>query len=462
MADNMIALQAMLPKIDTPFEAQGKALQLRQMMNASQDADYERQQRAQAAQDDASYRQALQANPTGGAGLLSALAGSGNYKAHAAAVKSDLDQRKGNADIAQTEAQTNDTKLKTLNQAFTLHRDQINLVNDPQTAAQWVASAYKDPVLGPLVAQSGPLDEVISRIPQDPAGFAKWKMQAGLNANDYVKQTSVDANTAANNAVSRENSVRSAASSKYSADSSAGTARARLAFDKQKDETKSTGAEPSMTHETISRLARQVLRGDRTGLANMGRGAQGAANLVAVQNAVTQEGVRQGMSPEDITAKSAELEGLRTGLRATGNISARVENAIAEADQLIPLALEASGKVSRSGFLPFGKAQVMFNTQTNDPEMARFAAANIGLATAYASAMARGNKPTVSDMEHGRELLLAAKSPEAYAATVEQMKKEMVAASAAPRVVREHLKGEIQGKKAPAAKLPSGWSMEQN
>ena len=227
MADNMIALQAMLPKIDTPFEAQGKALQLRQMMNASQDADYERQQRAQAAQDDASYRQALQANPTGGAGLLSALAGSGNYKAHAAAVKSDLDQRKGNADIAQTEAQTNDTKLKTLNQAFTLHRDQINLVNDPQTAAQWVASAYKDPVLGPLVAQSGPLDAVIARIPQDPAGFAKWKMQAGLNANDYVKQTSVDANTAANNAVSRENSVRSAASSKYSADSSAGTARAR-------------------------------------------------------------------------------------------------------------------------------------------------------------------------------------------------------------------------------------------
>ena len=49
----LVALQTMLPQIESPFAAQAKALQLRQLMGASQDADYERQLRAQAAQDDA-------------------------------------------------------------------------------------------------------------------------------------------------------------------------------------------------------------------------------------------------------------------------------------------------------------------------------------------------------------------------------------------------------------------------
>lgn len=240
MAD-LVALSAMLPKIDSPYEQQAGALKLQQMQGAAQDAQYQRQQQAQAAQDDASYRQALQTSGGDSKALLSSLAGAGNYKAHAAAMKADLDQRKGNADIEKDQATTKETQLKALNQAFTLHRDQINLVNDPTTAAQWVASAYQDPVLGPLVAQSGPLEAAVARIPKDPAGFAQWKMQAGLSADDYVKRTTVSADTKANNDTSTANSVRSAASSKYSADSAAGTARARLKFDKEQAEGADTG-----------------------------------------------------------------------------------------------------------------------------------------------------------------------------------------------------------------------------
>lgn len=453
MADNMIALQTMLPKIDTPFEAQGKALQLRQMMNASQDADYERQQRAQVAQDDASYRQALQANPTGGAGLLSALAGSGNYKAHAAAVKSDLDQRKGNADIEKDQATTNETKLKALNQAFTLHRDQVNLVNDPQTAAQWVASAYKDPVLGPLVAQSGPIEAAISRIPKDPAGFAQWKMQAGLSADDYVKRTTISAEDKAKNDVAVENSKRSAASSKYSADSSAGTARARLNYDREKDAGSEDAALDPLSVRTI---AQQYLAGDNTALGNIGRGTQGAKNISAVRNEISRQANAQGLNGADIAAKIAEFGGLKAGNRTLGTRTANIEVAATEAAELAPLALEASAKVARSGLLPFGKMQIMFDTQTNDPNLRQFAMANTALANAYGQVMSRGGVATVSDKEHARELLATSFDQPSYAAAVEQLQAEIRAAQRAPGKVRKEMSAAASGRTGDHGKPATG------
>lgn len=188
-----------LPQIDSPFQVQAKGLQLRALMNAGQDAQYQQQQRAQAQTDDASYRAAMQANPGGGAGLLKDLARTGSPKDYAAAVKADLEARKGQATIDQSGATAQAAKLKALNEAFTLHRDQINLVNDPTTAAQWVAAAYQDPTLGPLVSQTGSVESAVARIPQDPAGFAQWKQQASLNAEQYVKHTSVDAKTKATN-----------------------------------------------------------------------------------------------------------------------------------------------------------------------------------------------------------------------------------------------------------------------
>ncbi len=395
----LMALKTMAPNIESPFESQGKALQLRQMLAADQQNQFQQQQQRQAQQDDAGYRDALRANPDGGAGLLRDLAGRGMYKQHAAAVKADQDQRKGNADIDKDKATTQKTLFDVKKEANQMVGAAAGALSKAPTYenAVTIVNQLKQ-TLGPEMANILGLDAL--EIPRDPRQIAQWANQHYLAAIDADKQMENDrvvSEGLANRTAADVNSRRSAASSKYSADSSAGTARARLAYDKERDSTKGAGAEPSMSPETIARLAKQVLRGDRTGLANMGRGAQGAANLVAVQNAVTEEATRAGMSPEQITAASASLEGLRTGMRATGNISARVENAAQEAAELAPLALEASRGVARSGFLPFGKAQIMFNTQTNDPALAKFATANLGLATAYASAMARGNKPTVSD-----------------------------------------------------------------
>jgi hypothetical protein len=207
------ALQVQLPQFDSPVEALGKTLTLRNLMQTGQVQQLQMQQQQQAMADDTSYRQAIQANPTGGEGLLRDLAGSGNYKGYVAATKAALDARKAEADIGQTKATTQNTQLEALNRAFTLHRDQINTITDPASAATWVQSAYQDPVLGPLVAQTGPVEAALSRIPTDPAGFAQWKLQAGLNAEKYVQQTTPDANTVANNATSTANNNRTVAAS---------------------------------------------------------------------------------------------------------------------------------------------------------------------------------------------------------------------------------------------------------
>jgi hypothetical protein len=217
----------------------------------------------------------------------------------------------------------------------------------------------------------------------------------------------------------------------------------QAAINKRNEEKGDT--EPTLDADTLSTMAQQYLAGDKSVMQNLGRGAQGAANIVALRQAITKEAKAQGLSGPQIAAKMADYQGLTAGLRTSANISARIENAAAEADQLVPLALEASRNVARSGFLPFGKLEMMFNSQTNDPAMKKFVTANNGLVSAYAGAMARGQKPTVSDYEHALEILAAAQSQPAYEATVQQMQAEIRAAQAAPQHVRTNLRGQIGG-----------------
>jgi hypothetical protein len=222
-------------------------------------------------------------------------------------------------------------------------------------------------------------------------------------------------------------------------------------------------AEPTLDADTLTTMAQQYLAGDKSVMQNLGRGTQGAANIVALRQAITKEAKAAGMTGPQIAAKMADYQGLTAGMRTSANISARVENAISEAKELAPLAIEAGRQVSRSGFLPFGKAQVMFDTQTNDPALKKFATANNGLVSAYAGAMARGQKPTVSDYDHARQILSAAQSQSAYEATVNQMFAEMAAASRAPQNVRGHLRDQIgggdHGASSVAPSIPAGWTV---
>lgn len=239
--------------------------------------------------------------------------------------------------------------------------------------------------------------------------------------------------------------------------SSAAQSAARLQFDKDQ----AAGNQDDVMDPLAIRLtAQQYLAGDTTALQNFGRGAQGAKNLNAVRLEITKQANAAGLNGADVAAKVAEFQGVKAGQRTAGTRSANIEIAANEAAQLAPLALEASAKVSRSGFLPFGKAQMMFNSNTNDPNLRQFAMANNALVNAFGQVMSRGGAATVSDKEHARELLSTAYDQPSYAAAVDQLQKEIEAARKAPGAVRKDLREAVSGRgesdqAAPAAATPS-------
>ena len=301
------------------------------------------------------------------------------------------------------------------------------------------------------------VDAFISTVPTAPAELAAYLdvyKTAGMSPSEQMKYSAVDANTRANNAVTMrgQNMVDARAKEANAAKQAA-----------------ANNPDGMIPPDVLTAMAEQALTGDTSVYQNLGRGAQGAKNIIALRTEVARLNKEAGGNGRDIAAQNAEYFGTKAGQRAAGTRIANVEMAVQEARNLVPLALDASAKVARSGLLPFGKAQVMFDTQTNDPLLGQFAAANNALINTYARAISPSGVPTVADKEHAREMLSTAKDQRAYAAIVKQMDKEMSAAQEAPQHVRQSFNQAVTGKKkvetvpnpvAPAA-LPSGWSVKE-
>lgn len=198
--------------------------------------------------------------------------------------------------------------------------------------------------------------------------------------------------------------------------------------------------------ETIEVMVDQYLAGDTSVMQNLGRGAQGAQNIVRLRNAIAQRTKAEGKTGRDLAAGNADYFGVKAGQRSAGTRIANVEMASYEAESLIPLARDASAAVSRSGLLPFGKGQVMFNEQTNDPAMRQFAAANNALVNVYSRAISPSGVPTVADKEHAREMIATAMDDKSYQAVLNQMQKEITAARQAPQQVRRAFNDAVTGK----------------
>jgi hypothetical protein len=196
----------------------------------------------------------------------------------------------------------------------------------------------------------------------------------------------------------------------------------------------------------VRMVAQQYLAGDSGALQNYGRGTQGAKNLNLIRSEIAKQANVAGMSGADIAAKMAEFGGIKAGQRTAGTRSANIEMAATEAASLAPLAIEASSKVTRNGFLPFGKVGNIFDSNTNDPSLRQFAMANNALVNVYGQVMSRGGVATVSDKEHAKELLSTAFDHKSYVAAVDQLNKEIAAARTAPKAVREEISSDVNGR----------------
>lgn len=201
------------------------------------------------------------------------------------------------------------------------------------------------------------------------------------------------------------------------------------------------GGEPTINDETLTAMAEQYLAGDKSVFQNLGRGAQGAANVVALRQRVTQVAKEAGMTPDQIALVQQEFGGMGAAQRALGTRSANFGLAEKEAYAMADLVTEASAKVPRTQFMPINKAIMAYENNTGDPQARQFGAALNSFINAYARAVSPVGTPTVSDKDHARSMLSTADSHEALTAIMDQLKREMDAAGAAPGAVQKQIRG---------------------
>lgn len=191
---------------------------------------------------------------------------------------------------------------------------------------------------------------------------------------------------------------------------------------------------------TTSAMAAQYLAGDRTVMQNLGRGAQGAANVVKLRNEIYKQAQEAGLNGRDIVDNFNEQAGALAGQRAVGTRAANISLAANEANNMIPIALAASDKLPRSQYMPWNKMVQAVQKGSSSPELASFVAATNSLVNSYVRAVSPSGVPTDSMREHAYSMLNAAQGPEAYKAVIDTMKQEMKAALEAPSQVKKELR----------------------
>jgi hypothetical protein len=217
--------------------------------------------------------------------------------------------------------------------------------------------------------------------------------------------------------------------------------------------------------EDLKFLAEQARAGDTSVYQNLGRGAQGAKNIIALRREVMRQTREEGGTGADVAAANVGFGGEKAAARTAGTKATNVELAAAEAQKTFPLVLQASAALPRTEFVPANRAIQAAQTNTGDPRVIALGTAINTSVNAYARAISPSGTPTVHDKEHARELLSTANTPEQLKAVLGMMEKEMSAARQAPKEVMSAQKARISGRPgetAPTGGIPSGWSVKEH
>ena len=217
---------------------------------------------------------------------------------------------------------------------------------------------------------------------------------------------------------------------------------------KQKQQLK-LDPDAALSPQALDFMARQALAGDTSVYQNLGRGMQGARNLVLLREKVQQLASGQKISPAELSTRGAEYQGLKAGERVLGGRTATFGMAVNEAMQMADLVTQASKNFPRGQYPLANIALRSYETQTGDPNVVKFGAALNSFINAYARAISPTGVPTVADKEHARQMLNTTQTDEQVNAVIQQLKLEMEAAGRAPGMVRQEFRKGMMGTEPP-------------
>lgn len=199
----------------------------------------------------------------------------------------------------------------------------------------------------------------------------------------------------------------------------------------------------SITDEALNDMADQALKGDKSVFTNLGRGAQGAKNVLALRQRISERARAAGMSPADVVAAQADLNALNSGMRSVGTRQANFGIAKAEADKMADLVVEASFKVPRTDYRPINYVLNAYESNTGGVEIRNFGAAINSFINAYARAISPIGVPAQREKDHAREMLSRADSHDQVVGIINQLHLEMQAAGAAPAAASSQIRDQF-------------------
>jgi hypothetical protein len=180
----------------------------------------------------------------------------------------------------------------------------------------------------------------------------------------------------------------------------------------------------TIDEKTTDLLANRVLAGDTKALTGLGRGAQGAANILKIQQRAAEIAEEKGMDADGILRNIARQAELVSGARALGTKSTHFGVAEKAMEESLPLALAASEAMPRTEWMTVNKLVQMGQREHSNPVLKRFLIATDTAAKDYARTINPTGALRESDIEYARKILSTADGPEAYAAALDQLRME--------------------------------------
>jgi len=215
-----------------------------------------------------------------------------------------------------------------------------------------------------------------------------------------------------------------------------GVAKARLTLEgKRFDLEEALKNNAVLPPEVVEQLAYQGLNGDKSVFQNLGRGQQGAQNIVAIRSAINRIGTASGKSPQEIgnamSDANANYVGVTAAKRIEGARSGASTFANVEMPQAVNLSKEAYSNLPRGQFVPFNKLRRLVDKNLSSPEQAIAHTYDEDAIASYARALNPTGIARAKDIERGENLLNGATSIEAHNAVLDAMQRVVTQRQAA-------------------------------
>jgi hypothetical protein len=197
-----------------------------------------------------------------------------------------------------------------------------------------------------------------------------------------------------------------------------------------------------MDDDTAQFMADRIIAGDTKVLTGLGRGAQGAANIMKVQKLVAQRAASgEPISPaaREILNNAAQFEGLKTAERTQAAIMAKLSVYGRTAFKATAIAERLSDAVDRTQWQPVNRILNAAREKTGDPKIVALGQALMTLTNEYARAIGGGHG-TVHDKEAAEKRLSAVQTKEQLRAVIAVMRQEILAEESAMPEARQHIR----------------------